>query len=99
MGVEEVARGFGGKKLALASIGFAEVRAGNGSGAFKDDGLQLGVGLPKDDFLDGDVSFRVSVPDVGAAVRVRNRRSPIFTEFFLWFETVHLLSCLKCNFS
>jgi hypothetical protein len=60
MAVEEVAGGFGGKKLALASIGFAEVRAG---GAFKDD------------YLDGAVSVRVRLPDVGAAVRVRNCRS------------------------
>jgi hypothetical protein len=60
MAVEEVAGGFGGKKLALASISFAEVRAG---GAFKDD------------YLDGAVSVRVRLPDVGAAVRVRNCRS------------------------
>ncbi|CAM0911969.1 unnamed protein product [Alopecurus aequalis] len=77
MGVEEVARCFGGKKLALASIGFAEVRAANGGGgAFKDDGL-LGVGLPKDEFLDGDVAVRVRLPDVGAAVRTFLRRREI----------------------
>uniref|UniRef100_A0ACD6ADR3 Uncharacterized protein n=1 Tax=Avena sativa TaxID=4498 RepID=A0ACD6ADR3_AVESA len=76
MGVEEVSRGFGGKKLALASIGFAEVRAaaGGGGGAFKDDGL-LGVRLPKEDYLDGETAF--GLPDVGAAVRNLLRRREI----------------------
>lgn len=75
MGMEEegVARGGGGKKLALASIGFADVRVGAGAGGgYKED--LLVVGLPKDDDFDvakvvGDVA--VGLPDVGAAVRVR----------------------------
>ncbi|XP_037460269.1 probable mitochondrial adenine nucleotide transporter BTL1 [Triticum dicoccoides] len=72
MGVEE---GFRGNKLTLASIGFAEAR---GAGAFKDDGL-LGVGLPKpkDGYLDWDVAVRLSLPDVGAAVRTLLRRREI----------------------
>lgn len=82
MGMEEegVARGGGGKKLALASIGFADVRVGavaGGGGAGAGGGYKedlLVVGLPKDDDFDvakvvGDVA--VGLPDVGAAVRVR----------------------------
>lgn len=69
----EVAAARGRNKLAFASIGFAEVRVGGGGGGLKDDGL-LGAGLPKDaEYLFGDVSVRM--PDVGAAVRVRNFRS------------------------
>ncbi|XP_052166471.1 probable mitochondrial adenine nucleotide transporter BTL1 [Oryza glaberrima] len=86
MGMEEegVARGGGGKKLALASIGFADVRVGavaGGGGAGAGGGYKedlLVVGLPKDDDFDvakvvGDVA--VGLPDVGAAVRnfLRNR--------------------------
>ncbi|KAF0898101.1 hypothetical protein E2562_001761 [Oryza meyeriana var. granulata] len=79
MGMEEVARAGagagGGKKLALASIGFADVRVGavaaGAGGGYKED--LLVVGLPKDDDL--DVANVVGLPDVGAAVRnlLRNR--------------------------
>lgn len=66
MGVEV---GGGGKKLALASIGFADVRVGPAV-----PGLVVGLPVPKDDGLDaaarvvGDLAARL--PDVGAAARV-----------------------------
>jgi hypothetical protein len=52
MGVEEAGR----KKLALASIGFADVRVGaavpEGAAGYKDGLLVLGLPVPKDDGLD-----------------------------------------------
>lgn len=80
MGVEEAVRGGGGggNNLALASIGFADVRVGAaGGGAVYKDGL-LVVGLPGGDGLDvaGAVPhMAVRLPDVGAAFRVRSCRS------------------------
>lgn len=76
MCMEDVGRAVGGgsKKLALASIGFADVRVGaaaGGGGGYKED--LLVVGLPKDDVL--DAAKAVVLPDVVAAVRVRNCRS------------------------
>ncbi|XP_062192872.1 probable mitochondrial adenine nucleotide transporter BTL1 [Phragmites australis] len=78
MGVH-AGRAGGGKKLALASIGFADVRVGAaGGGVYKEDLLVVGLPVPKDDGLDaagslGDLAVRL--PDVGAAVRIflRNR--------------------------
>ncbi|KAJ1269189.1 hypothetical protein BS78_07G191300 [Paspalum vaginatum] len=67
MGVEVAA----GKKLALASIGFADVRVGAaGDAAYKED--LLGMGLPEPRVV-GDLPVRL--PDVGAAVKnfLRNR--------------------------
>jgi len=69
MGVEEAGR----KKLALASIGFADVRVG--AAGYKDGLLVVGLPVPKDDGLDaaaarvvGDLAARL--PNVGAAARV-----------------------------
>jgi solute carrier family 25 phosphate transporter 23/24/25/41 len=80
MGVEEAGRAATGKKLALASIGFADVRVGaavpGGAGVYKDGLLVVGLPVPKDDGLDaaarvvGDLAARL--PDVGAAARVSN---------------------------
>ena len=74
MGVEEAGRARGGgKKLALASIGFADVRVGAAGGAgYREDLLEVRLPLPgpKDD---GGLAVRL--PDVGAAVRVSNCRS------------------------
>ncbi|XP_066352739.1 probable mitochondrial adenine nucleotide transporter BTL1 [Miscanthus floridulus] len=79
MGVEEAGR----KKLALASIGFADVRVGaavpGAAAGYKDGLLVVGLPVPKDDGLDaaarvvGDLAARL--PDVGAAARtfLRNR--------------------------
>jgi len=74
MGVEEAGR----KKLALASIGFADVRVGaavpGAAAGYKDGLLVVGLPVPKDDGLDaaarvvGDLAARL--PDVGAAARV-----------------------------
>ncbi|KAL6646188.1 hypothetical protein ACP70R_017796 [Stipagrostis hirtigluma subsp. patula] len=80
MGVEDARRvasaaGGGGKKLALASIGFADVRVGAaggvGGGVYKEDMLVVGLPVPKDAV--GEVAVRL--PDVGGAVRtfLRNR--------------------------
>jgi solute carrier family 25 phosphate transporter 23/24/25/41 len=77
MGVEEAGR----KKLALASIGFADVRVGaavpGAAAGYKDGLLVVGLPVPKDDGLDaaaarvvGDLAARL--PDVGAAARVSN---------------------------
>jgi hypothetical protein len=87
MGVEDAA---GGKNLALASICFPEVRAvGGGGGAFQGDGL-LGVRLAKDDYLYGETAF--GLPDVGAAVRVRNCRS-LFPGVSVWELCVFVWAC------
>jgi solute carrier family 25 phosphate transporter 23/24/25/41 len=73
MGVEEAGRAAAtGKKLALASIRFADVRVGAG---YKDDLLVVGLPVPKDDGLDVVGDLAVRLPDVGAAVRVSNCRS------------------------
>jgi hypothetical protein len=71
MGVEDAALGGGGKKLALASISFADVRVG---AVYKDGLLVVGLPVPSGDGLDvaGAVpAVAVGLPDVGAAVKVR----------------------------
>ena len=80
MGVEEAgrARGGGGKKLALASIGFADVRVGAAGGAsYREDLLEVGLPLPgpKDD---GGLAVRL--PDVAGAVKVRRFLPPSFCD-------------------
>ncbi|XP_006660289.2 probable mitochondrial adenine nucleotide transporter BTL1 isoform X2 [Oryza brachyantha] len=74
MGMEDVARAAGGgKKLALASVGFADVRVGGvAGGGYKEDLFVVGDDLDVASVV-GNVAVRL--PDVGAAARnfLRNR--------------------------
>lgn len=88
MGLEEAGRAAAatGKKLALASISFADVRVGAAGGAgYKDDLLVVGLPVPKDDGLDVVGDLAVRLPDVGAAVRVSNCRSQCLPAIMLCF--------------
>jgi hypothetical protein len=66
MGAEDAALGGGGKKLAMASIGFADVRVG---AVYKDGRLVVGLPVRSADAAVPEVGVRS--PDVAAAVRVR----------------------------